>query len=269
MSALRSYALTAGLTGAAVVVMIGLRYGGSWPAQTEEVALAAMVVDPVTTGSVPRRPAVEAAQRPRRFAPSAFTAGEITVPVPTVQTETLRFSKDGVADGPEAGRFSAPNDAGPTVRARTRLAGLDPIAATGAVEAAPSAPPTPRETMLSRVAVIDGRTLSAGGLRIRLAGIDLLPAGQACPLLDGTAETCRNRARTQLELFLRHRPVACALPPERTGGTITARCRLGGVDLSEWLVRSGWALGGADAHPGLAKAAAEAKRRRLGAFRTS
>lgn len=269
MTALKSYALTAGLTGAVVVTMIGLRYGGSFSAPADEVVLTASAVDPVTTGSVPRRPAGETAQRPRRFAPSAFTAGEITVPVPTVPTETLRFSKDGVPEGPETGRFSSSSDGGPTVRPRTRLAGLDPAAAAGPAGDAPAASPTPRETVLSRVEVIDGRTLSAGALRVRLAGVDLLPAGQACPLLDGTAETCRNRARTQLELFLRHRPVACALPSERTGGTVTARCRLGGVDLSEWLVRSGWALGGAGAHPGLAKAAAEAKRRRLGAFRTS
>lgn len=91
-------------------------------------------------------------------------------------------------------------------------------------------PPVTREQSFAAVAVADGRTLVADGLRIRLAGLTLPAPHERCLRLDGRPESCRDRLATQLALLVRWRSVTCHLiqaAPDLAEGS----CRIGTSDL--------------------------------------
>jgi endonuclease YncB( thermonuclease family) len=70
-----------------------------------------------------------------------------------------------------------------------------------------------------------------------------------CRTLDGRDEACAVRARTQLELMLRGRTLACRWR-ETAPGAAEGACRLGSSDLADRLVRTGFAhRTGAPARP--------------------
>jgi len=117
----------------------------------------------------------------------------------------------------------------------------EPIAAVSHFEPwTPAAAPVEwREQEFTQVSIIDGRTLEAGAVRIRLVGLDLPLPEQVCRTLDGRFEPCASRAATQLELLTRHRKITCHYRVERAGEAI-GRCRLGMSDLSERLVQTGY-----------------------------
>src|SRR5690606_26049500 len=52
---------------------------------------------------------------------------------------------------------------------------------------------------------------------------------------------CGARARSAFRAFLRGRAVTCEVPTEPDKAVITAACRMGKQDVSEWLVENGWA----------------------------
>jgi endonuclease YncB( thermonuclease family) len=97
-----------------------------------------------------------------------------------------------------------------------------------------------REDEFQHVTVVDGRTLEAGGRRIRLVGLDLPLPEQMCRTLDARLEPCAQRAATQLELLTRARRLTCLYRVEAPGQAI-GRCRLGAADLSERMIRTGYA----------------------------
>lgn len=97
-----------------------------------------------------------------------------------------------------------------------------------------------REGEFSQVVAVDGRTLEAGGLRIRLEGLALSDPGEVCRTLDGRLEACAVRAATQLELITRWRKVTCRYRPETASEAVGA-CRIGSSDLAERLVKTGYA----------------------------
>jgi endonuclease YncB( thermonuclease family) len=103
-----------------------------------------------------------------------------------------------------------------------------------------------REEEFAAVAVVDGRTLAAGGLRIRLVGLDLPMPEQVCRTLDGRLEHCTKRAATQLELLTRWRKVTCRYRVEGAEDAV-GHCRIGTSDLAERMVRSGYAWRSASA----------------------
>jgi endonuclease YncB( thermonuclease family) len=105
---------------------------------------------------------------------------------------------------------------------------------------APSAiEPEWQEREFADVAVVDGRTLDAAGVRIRLSELALPSADEACRTLDGRIEACATRAATQLELMTRWRKVSCRF---RAGssGEATGSCRIGSGDLAERLLKTGY-----------------------------
>lgn len=108
---------------------------------------------------------------------------------------------------------------------------------TGSLHANPAA--AWREREFDRASVADGRTLEAGGLRIRLEGIDLPEPGQMCRTLDGRDEPCLARAATQLELLTRHRRIACRFRGPDVGEVIGS-CRLGTQDLAGRMLKTGY-----------------------------
>jgi endonuclease YncB( thermonuclease family) len=103
-----------------------------------------------------------------------------------------------------------------------------------------------REEEFASVTAADGRTLVAGDLRIHLVGLDLPMPEQVCRTLDGRLEYCTARAATQLELLTRWKRVTCHYRLERAGEAI-GRCRTGTSDLSERMIKSGYAWGAAGA----------------------
>jgi hypothetical protein len=97
-----------------------------------------------------------------------------------------------------------------------------------------------QESEFASVAVVDGRTLEAGGLRIRLSGIQLPREDAVCRTLDGRLETCLSRAATTLDVNTRWRRVTCRYQMQGVGQAIGS-CRAGGTDLAERVVRAGYA----------------------------
>ena len=275
MKVWKSHFATVSLTGLAMAGLIAAKLVA--PTRPAESGVTTVAADPVETGSLPARRSIEAQARPRRFQPSNFSAGEVKPPPPATTTQSLRFTVPERSDSvlPPAGRFggstgveAVASDGTRGGRAATRMASLLPpdVTPAGSAEGGPTERRL-RDTPFAQVDVTDGRSFTAAGRRIRLAGIRIPNPDRTCPMLDGTPDTCGGRARTQLELFLRNRPVLCALPANQPKGTVEARCRVGAVDLSEWMVRSGWAEPAGEPDAALTRAAADAKRRRVGLWR--
>jgi endonuclease YncB( thermonuclease family) len=63
---------------------------------------------------------------------------------------------------------------------------------------------------------------------------------QMCRTLDGRLEPCATRAATQLELMTRGRAVTCLHRVEQAGEAV-GRCRIGFSDLTERMIRTGFA----------------------------
>ena len=104
------------------------------------------------------------------------------------------------------------------------------------------------EREFGEMAVLDGRTLLADGIRVRLVGLDLPMPEQVCRTLDHRLEPCATRAATQLELLTRWRRVTCHYRLESVDEAI-GRCRIGTSDLAERMVRTGYTWRSAEAPP--------------------
>ena len=134
---------------------------------------------------------------------------------------------------------------------------------TGAV--VPLAPAPPAATKLyHRVTVRDGGTLQSGKVVIRLAGIVAREANATCKSEKGKTWSCGAAAKAALTRLIRGRAVDCALPKGGEHNIFDARCSVGSVDLSAWMVQQGWAEAN---DPSLADVAKHAKAARLGLWR--
>jgi hypothetical protein len=140
----------------------------------------------------------------------------------------------------EASRIFAPRLAASLAQAR--FTKREPVVTGSFVPGEPAAAPRAgewREEEFAQVQALDGRTLAAPSLRIRLSGLALPRADEVCRTLDGRLESCAARAATQLELVTRHRTVSCryrlVAPGEAAGA-----CRVGGSDLADRMIRTGF-----------------------------
>jgi len=106
--------------------------------------------------------------------------------------------------------------------------------------------------------------LTLGDRSVQLSGIIPTDVGRMCTGSGGSSWPCGTAARTAFRMYLRGRTVDCDLPSETWQGTVTASCRYVRVDLSEWLVRFGWA----EPEPGspLAAIAEQAKQQKRGIY---
>ena len=118
-----------------------------------------------------------------------------------------------------------------------------------------------------RVVVRDGGTLESAGAVITLEGIEARAANDKCKDKAGRSWACGTRARLALTRLIRGRAVTCAVPVSGAPKSLTARCSVGGKDLSAWMVDQGWAEASAPAEPKLAKAADAARKKRIGLWR--
>ena len=119
-----------------------------------------------------------------------------------------------------------------------------------------------------RVVVRDAGTLEAEGAVITLEGIRRAIGGRQSARMPraGRGPAVRGRARPYMHL-IRTRAVSCKVPSSGKQTSLTARCSVGGIDLSVWMLSQGWAQPAAQAEPKLAAAADEARKKKVGLWR--
>ena len=83
--------------------------------------------------------------------------------------------------------------------------------------------------------------LTIAGKRVQLPGIIPTDVDRMCTGPNGKTWPCGAAARTAFRMYLRGRTIDCDLPSPTWQGTVTGACRYVRIDLSEWLVRFGWA----------------------------
>jgi len=127
--------------------------------------------------------------------------------------------------------------------------------------------PVLKPKLYYRVVVRDAGTLKAEGALITLDGIQVHEADDQCKDSKGRAWACGARARAALTRLIRGRAVSCKVPSSGKQTTLTARCSVGGIDLSVWMLSQGWAQPTAQAKPKLAAAADEARKKKVGLWR--
>lgn len=102
----------------------------------------------------------------------------------------------------------------------------------------PVKPPEPVRWL--RPVVVSAGTLKSGGRVIRLAGIRETALERVCTDKASQTWPCGRFAKSSLSRFVRARTLDCdALNP--ASQQVETRCRISGQDLSQWLVRYGWA----------------------------
>jgi endonuclease YncB( thermonuclease family) len=91
------------------------------------------------------------------------------------------------------------------------------------------------------VRLADGDSFSLGNERYRLYGIDAPELNQQCTDAGGRAWPCGARARAELRRLIGSNPVQCRTVATDRFGRHVAVCHAGGRDLSEEMVRAGYA----------------------------
>lgn len=107
---------------------------------------------------------------------------------------------------------------------------------------APSGPP-PRtgEPFTGRARVVDGDSLELAGHRVRLFGIDAPERSQECSDARQKPYACGRQAQARLQALVGEAAVSCS-PVGISYDRDVAQCTVNGRDLSEAMVRSGFAL---------------------------
>lgn len=107
--------------------------------------------------------------------------------------------------------------------------------------------------------VLDGGTLKAGRLLVRIAHVTALGAKQSCTSRLGGDWPCGARARSSLQGLVRAYTLSCQRVAAVGEREVSATCAKGAADLGLWLVAQGWAVPTEDA-PEAYVAAVEAAR---------
>ena len=94
--------------------------------------------------------------------------------------------------------------------------------------------------------VQDDGSLRVDGRAIRLFGIYIPQTAQSCRLFERPV-TCAPRAALALDFKIGADFVHCEPMMKNVDGSIVARCRVSGEDLSAYLLERGWALALPDA----------------------
>jgi endonuclease YncB( thermonuclease family) len=117
-------------------------------------------------------------------------------------------------------------------------------AATAAAVGLLSSAPAPKEAgpIIGQASIVDGDTIEIHGQRIRLAGIDAPESDQLCRGADSMQYRCGQKAANDLAAFIDRRSVQCIEVDRDRYGRAVAVCTVAGVDIADWLVRSGLAL---------------------------
>ena len=104
--------------------------------------------------------------------------------------------------------------------------------------------------------IIDGDSLAFGDVNVRLAGIDAPERTQPCRDAAGDKFACGRSATDFLRYLIGDASVTCRGRGRDRYGRMIGQCRVNGVDISETMVRRGWAvayLGDLEAQEGEAR----------------
>ncbi len=108
----------------------------------------------------------------------------------------------------------------------------------------PKPPPRPpKPDLYARPTIEAAGVLISGKTNIRIAGIRAVGAEEICSGYANRQWPCGIHARTALQRLIRQRTIACdpgGVPDAE--GAIAKHCKVGGIDIGEWLVEQGWAL---------------------------
>ncbi len=133
----------------------------------------------------------------------------------------------------------------------------------------PPAPPKEEpKQRLFKVKVKDAATIESGDKSVTLAGVKARDPTEKCRALDGREWPCGAVARGALMRLIRGRAVECEMPPPEASDS-GATCKVGGTDLSAWVLKNGWAEPADGVGEDLRKAHAEAKENNLGLYRAA
>ncbi len=219
------------LTAVGALLLVALLYGvvlngfglfgpGYPPGNTTAIApnkapkeIAAMPVDPVEIAKTPLAPKTDRADR--------IEQPETAVVEPAPEPEPIRAARDVTP---------------PNVLRRATSTYKDPRLEPAVAE---EEEPDPVRRY-HRVVVRDARTLEAGDVIIRFAGIAAIAADRTCTDAAGTEWPCGRIAAGALRMLIRHRAIDCAVVSQAEG-EITATCSAGLEDINGWLVEQGWA----------------------------
>ncbi len=98
-----------------------------------------------------------------------------------------------------------------------------------------------------RASVADGDTITVGGERVRLKGMDAPEFDQICKM-DGTDYACGRQARDHLKRLIGKKSVTCSGNERDRYNRLLAICLAGGTDLNKTMVEAGWAVSFGDYH---------------------
>ena len=90
--------------------------------------------------------------------------------------------------------------------------------------------------------VVDGDTLVIDDVNIRLAGLDAPERSQDCRDAGGDTYACGRAATDYLTFLIDGGPVTCRGHGRDRWGRMIGECRSNGVNLSEAMIRRGWAV---------------------------
>lgn len=90
--------------------------------------------------------------------------------------------------------------------------------------------------------IVDGDTVQIDSTKIRLSGIDAPETDQLCLDEKGQRWTCGISSRDELVGHAGGKPWTCHVTGTDRYRRSLATCEVGGEDVEQWMVRSGWAL---------------------------
>jgi len=99
----------------------------------------------------------------------------------------------------------------------------------------------PKPRVLQSIRVIDGDTIDLDGARIRLFGIDAPERAQPC-LRNGQTYNCGAASSEYLKFLLVGEHITCETESTDRWGRAVATCLINDVDVSQQMVKSGWAI---------------------------
>ncbi|WP_026613328.1 thermonuclease family protein [Ensifer aridi] len=155
---------------------------------------------------------------------------EAASPAPAPDAEIGKSSR--VAVRPiEPGLFTLPEDG--VAKPLERVAPRPPLSK-------PPGEEKPATTVYRRPVALAAGLVRSDDKTLQIKDIEPQNAEKMC---DGNGKSwpCGMVARTAFRNFLRARALVCDAP-EESGGTVTARCSVGGQDIAAWLVANGWAM---------------------------
>jgi endonuclease YncB( thermonuclease family) len=94
----------------------------------------------------------------------------------------------------------------------------------------------------SAIGITDGDTVVIAGRNIRLLDLDAPESDQVCLDYNGEFWRCGVAARDALIAWAATKQWRCHLTGERTYNRSLASCVVDGENVSQWMVRAGWAL---------------------------